>query len=412
MAPALGRNRDFALLWTGQAVSMLGSRVSTLAYPFLILSLGYSPAAAGVVGFIATLPYLLFQLPAGVWVDRVDRKRLMIRCDLVRGGALAILAVSVAVGWAEVWQIAVVAFLEGAMFVVFTAAERSAIANVVPAEQLTDAFSLNEARTRAAGMLGAPLGGFLFGLGRVVPFAFDAVSYLASVVTLLLIKAEFQQAPGAREDRHFRRELTEGLSWLRDYRFFLDSTVSVSLGNLVIRANQLLIIVLATRQGIAPALVGIMLATAGAGGVLGSMVAPWFERALSPRNVVLGSTVAWAVLFPLFTGTTNPFVFGFAWGAAAFVGAVWNVVLGAYQLSVLPDELRGRVSSIGNLFAYGSFAAGSLLSGALISTTGTDGATWILRIAFVAVAVATICDPHIRGHRRQAPLEECAARAM
>ena len=409
MAPALSRNRDFTLLWTGQAISMLGSRVSTLAYPFLVLSLGYSPAAAGAVGFVATLPYLLFQLPAGVWVDRVDRKRLMIRCDLVRGGALGVLAVTVAIGWAEVWQIAAVAFLEGTMFVVFTAAERSAIANVVPAEQLTDAFSLNEARTRAAGLLGAPIGGLLFGLGRVVPFAFDAVSYLASVVTLSLIKAEFQQAPDAREDRHFRRELTEGFGWLREHRFFLDSTVSVSLGNLVVRANQLLVIVLATRHGIAPALVGIMLATAGVGGVLGSMLAPRFERALSPRDVVLGSTVAWAVLFPVFTGTTNPYVFGFAWGAAAFVGAVWNVVLGAYQLSVLPDDLRGRVSSIGNLFGYGSFAVGSLLSGVLISTTGTDGATWILRIAFVAVAAATIWDPHIRGHRREASPSPLAA---
>jgi Transmembrane secretion effector len=139
------------------------------------------------------------------------------------------------------------------------------------------------------------------------------------------------------------------------------------------------------------------------------MLAPRFERALSPRDVVLGSTVAWAVLFPVFTGTTNPYVFGFAWGAAAFVGAVWNVVLGAYQLSVLPDDLRGRVSSIGNLFGYGSFAVGSLLSGALISTTGTDGATWILRIGFVAVAAATIWDPHIRGHRREASPSPVAA---
>jgi predicted MFS family arabinose efflux permease len=390
---------------------MLGSRATTLAYPFLILSLGYSAAAAGAVGFVATLPYLLFQLPAGVWVDRVDRRRLMIGCDVVRCAGVALLALLIAFGWASLWQIAVVAFVEGTMFVVFTAAERSAIANVVPAEQLTDALSLNEARTRAAGLLGAPLGGLLFGLGRVVPFVFDAVSYLASLVTLSLIRSELQ---GPREERehNFRRELVEGFGWLREHRFLLDSTVSVSLGNLVVRASQLLVIVLATRHGIAPALVGIMLATAGLGGVLGSLIAPRFQRACSPRDVVIGASLAWAVLFPLFTGTTNPYVFGFAWGGAALVGAVWNVVLGSYQLSITPDDLRGRVSSIGSLFGYGAFAVGSLVSGALISVVGTGGATWVLRVAIVAVAAATIVDPHIRGHRPDDAVARCASSPM
>lgn len=394
----LRRNRDFTLLWSGQALSMLGSRVSALAYPFLVLSLGHSAAAAGVVGFLATLPNLLFQLPAGVLVDRVDRKRLMIGCDLVRGVALAALATAVVFDRASLWQIAAVAFVEGVMFVLFSTAERSAIANVVGPDELTQAFSLNEARTRAAGLLGQPLGGLLFGLGRVVPFAFDAVSYLASVVTLSLIRAEFQTAAGERE-RHFRREIAEGFAWLRDHRFFLDSTISVSLGNLVVRANQLLVIVLATQNGLPAALVGVMLATAGLGGVLGSLIAPRIERAFSPRDVVIYASIAWAVLFPLFTGTTNPYIFGFAWGASALVGAIWNVVLGSYQLSVLPDDLRGRVSSIGNLFAYGAITLGSLVSGALISLAGTEGATWILRIAIVAVAVVTVCDPYIRGHR-------------
>src|SRR5262245_38654169 len=147
----LGRNRDFVLLWTGQAVSMLGSRVTSIAYPFLVLSLGYTAGDAGLVGFVAALPYLLFQLPAGVLVDRVDRKRLMIVCDVIRGVALASLVVTVVLGTANLAQIAIVAFVEGAMFVVFTAAERSAIANVVEPDQLTAALSMNEARTRAAG---------------------------------------------------------------------------------------------------------------------------------------------------------------------------------------------------------------------------------------------------------------------
>ena len=392
----LGRNRDFVLLWTGQAASMLGSRVTSIAYPFLVLSLGYTAGEAGVVGFIAALPYLLFQLPAGVWVDRVNRKRLMIGCDVVRGVALVSIVVTVVLGTATLVQIAAVAFVEGAMFVVFTAAERSAIANVVEPGQLTAALSMNEARTRAAGLAGQPLGGFLFGLGRALPFLFDAVSYLASVVTLALIKSELQTERGARR-RHFGRELVEGFSWLRRHRFLLDASISVSLGNLIVRANQLLIIVLATEEGIGAGLVGLMLATAGLGGVIGSMVAPRVEGRVGPRAVVIGSSLIWAVLFPLFTGNTNPWVFGFAWGGASFVGAIWNVVVGSYQLSLVPDELRGRVASIGGLMAYGAMALGALLSGVLISTVGTGGATWTLRVAIIAVALATVADPYIRS---------------
>lgn len=392
----LGRNRDFVLLWTGQALSMLGTRMTGIAYPFLVLSLGYSAGAAGLVGFVAALPYLLFQLPAGVWVDRTNRKRLMIGCDVVRGLALASLAATVVLGVATLPQIVAVAFVEGTMFVIFTAAERSALANVVEPEQLTAALSVNEARTRAAGLAGQPLGGLLFGLGRALPFLVDAVSYLASVVTLTLIKSELQTEREARR-RHFGRELVQGFSWLGRHRFLLDASISVSLGNLVVRANQLLIIVLATERGIGAGVVGVMLATAGLGGVLGSLCAPRVQRRLSPRAVVIGSALIWAVLFPLFTGNTNPWVFGIAWGGASFVGAVWNVVVGSYQLSIVPDELRGRVASIGGLMAYGAMALGALLSGALISAAGTEGTTWALRAAIVAVALATVADPYIRS---------------
>jgi MFS family permease len=154
---------------------------------------------------------------------------------------------------------------------------------------------------------------------------------------------------------------------------------------------------LATEQGIGAGLVGLMLATSGLGGVLGSMVAPRVEGRVGPRGVVIASALIWAVLFPLFTGNTNPWVFGFAWGGAAFVGAIWNVVVGSYQLSLVPDELRGRVASIGGLMSYGAMALGALLSGVLISAAGTDGATWTLRVAIVAVALATVADPYIRS---------------
>jgi MFS family permease len=188
----LRRNRDFVLLWTGMAVSVLGSRISSTAYPLLVLALTHSPAKAGLVGFLATLPYLLFQLPAGGLVDRWNRKQTMILCDVGRFAALGSLAIALWLGHLTLAQIGIVAFGEGTLFVFFNLAETGAIRQVVPAEQLPAALAQNEARNRGAGLAGPPLGGLLFGLGRFVPFLVDALSYVVSLAALLLIRAEFQ----------------------------------------------------------------------------------------------------------------------------------------------------------------------------------------------------------------------------
>src|SRR5439155_24233460 len=120
---SLYRNRDFMLLWSGQVVSSIGSRVSMIAFPLLVLSLTGSPAKAGVVGFAASLPFLLFMLPAGGLVDRLDRKRMMIACDMGRALALASIAVVLWIGHLSTWQITAVAFIDGALFIGFSLAE-------------------------------------------------------------------------------------------------------------------------------------------------------------------------------------------------------------------------------------------------------------------------------------------------
>src|SRR6266436_6068416 len=123
MPPPLRRNRDFILLWSGQAVSTIGTRVSSLAYPLLVLALTHSPAKAGIVGFAQALPYMLFYLPAGALVDRWNRKRVMLIADAGRALALGSLALVLAFGSLSLAQIIVVAFVEGSLFVFFSLAE-------------------------------------------------------------------------------------------------------------------------------------------------------------------------------------------------------------------------------------------------------------------------------------------------
>ena len=399
----LHRNRDFVLLWSGQAVSMLGSQVATVAYPLLVLAMTHSPAQAGVVGFAATLPHLLIQLPAGVWLDRWNRKRAMIVADLGRGIVLASIAVAWWAGVLTVVQVGVVAFVEGAMFTLFSAAEPAAVAHVVPDTQLSAALAQNEARTRGASLLGYPLGGLLFAAGRAVPFAFDAVSYLASVVTLRAIRADFQDATPS-ERRSVWAEMLEGLAWLWRQPLLRDSALLVAVSNLLFQAYVLVVIVLAQHQGASPTVVGLILAGAGAGGVAGALVAPAVQRRVSARAVVIGCNWVWAALVPLFAVAPNPLALGLIWAAVAFVGPSWNVVIGTFEILFTPDRLRSRVVSADLVLAFGAIPLGSLAAGLVLSVLSPRASVLVFAGVMLAVAVAATLDPAIR-HAPDLPVE-------
>jgi predicted MFS family arabinose efflux permease len=393
--PPLHRNRDFALLWSGQAVSVLGTQVTTVAYPLLVLAMTHSPAQAGAVGFAATLPHLLFQLPAGVWLDRWNRKRAMIAADVVRGAALASVAVAWWAGGLSVLQVGLVAFVEGSMFTLYSAAEPAAVAHVVPDVQLSTALAQNEARTRGAALLGYPIGGLLFAVGRAVPFAFDAISYLASVLTLRAIRADFQDAAPA-ERRPVWVEMREGLGWLWRQPLLRDSAILVAGSNLLFQAYVLVVIVLAQHRGASSTAVGLILAGAGAGGVAGALVAPAVQRRVSARTVVIGCNWVWAALVPLFAVAPNALALGAIWAAVAFVGPIWNVVIGTFEILLTPDRLRSRVMSAELVLAFGAIPLGSLAAGLVLSVLSPRDSVLVLAGVMLLLAVAATLDPAIR----------------
>jgi predicted MFS family arabinose efflux permease len=392
----LRRNRDFALLWSGMAVSVLGSRISTIAYPLLVLALTDSPARAGFVGFLATLPYLAFQLPAGALVDRWNRKSVMVACDVGRGVALASVVLALWLDAITLAHIMAVAFVEGTLFVFYNLAQSAAVRNIVPLEQLPQALAQNEARERGAVLLGQPVGAILFGVARWVPFLADALSYVASLLTLALIRKEFQ-ADRPRERRRLTAEVWEGVVWLWRQSFLRDTALLVAGSNLLFQALFLIVIVIAREQGASATVIGVMLAGFGLGGVLGSLAAPAIQRGLPMNRVVIGANWVWAVLVPAIAIAPNPYVLGGILALMAFVGPAWNVVVGAYQLAITPDRLLARVSSAETLVAYGAIPLGSLAAGLLLEGLGTVPATLALAAWMLALAVAATASPSIRN---------------
>ncbi|MFJ6841153.1 MFS transporter [Streptomyces griseoluteus] len=390
------RNRDFVLLWQAAAVSGLGSNATSVAYPLLILAATGSPADAGLTGFIALLPQLLFQLPAGAMVDRWNRRRTMIACDVLRGLAVGSVAAALMLHRLSLPHVLAVGFAEGTLTVCFRIAASAAVPNVVHPSQLAAALSRNEARARGAAMLGQPLGGLLFGLGRAVPFLFDAASYLWSLTGLLLIRREFQAERRART-APMRRELTEGVRWLWRQPFLRTTTFLIAGSNLLFQALFLTVIVMARGRHGSSAAIGVMFGVAAVGGVFGSLVAPWVECRLSMRTVVIGANWAWAALVPVLLVVRDPYLIGVVYALMCFVGPVWNVVVSAYQLAVTPDAIQGRVLGAVGLVAFGAIPLGSLFGGQLLAGLGTEATVWVLTAWMVLLAVTAAFSPSVRS---------------
>ncbi|MFI9275598.1 MFS transporter [Kitasatospora sp. NPDC052896] len=387
----LRRNRDFVLLWSGSAFSITGSTASTVAVPLLVLAVTGSAAAAGLAGFVALLPLLVLPVPAGVLVDRCDRKRLMLWCDVVRGLNAASIVLALALGRLTLPQILAVGVVEGSLSVLHDLAAHAAVPNLVPDSRLTEALSLAEARERGATMLGTPLGGLLFGLARALPFLFDAVSYLVSVVTLLLIRKDFQR-PSAVDHEQPREpvlpQLAAGFAWLWRQPFLRTATLAVAGSNLLFRALFLAVLVFSRTLGASPAAVGLLLGVAGAGGLLGSLAASWCQRRLRLRTLVVGANWVWALLALGIALTRDLYLLGALYALMWFVGPIWNVAVATQQLRTTPDHLQGRVLGAGALLSGGALPLGSLAGGLLLQYAGTATTLAVLAGWMVLLAAA------------------------
>src|SRR5712691_9900754 len=172
---SLWRNRDYMLLWSGQALSDIGGAVSGLAFPLLVLAVTHSPAQAGFVAALRALPATLFSLFAGVLVDRWDRKRVMLVCDIGRTLSLASITIAFSFGHLTIWQLYITAFLEGSLMIVFALAKTTAISQVVTPVQLTTAVAQEEFVEGTTALFGPPLAGILYTLGTMLPYSTDAI---------------------------------------------------------------------------------------------------------------------------------------------------------------------------------------------------------------------------------------------
>ena len=394
-APPLRRNRDFLLLWTGAGFAFFALRVGVITYPLLVLVHTGSADQAGLVSFAALLPNLLVQLPAGLMADRFDRRRLMVVCDAGCVVVTGSVAVALFIGPPSLAHLLVAAFVQGSLGVIYQIAERSGARHLVPEEHLSAAMTQNEARSRAAALLGQPVGGGLFALVRAVPFVFMTVSHLISLVLLLSIRKKFQ-AERTGEWQQIFTEIGVGIRWVWREGFLRTVMALIAVSNMIFQGLNLTLMVIIVGGGGSTFLAGVVVALSGVGGMIGALTGSWWIGRLSMRDLVIGGFTAWALLMPPIALTHSPYLLGALVAVSGYAGGLLNVAGAIYTIRVTPDALLGRVNSVATLVGLGPVALGSLAAGFFNEWVGTTRTVVGMSVVMAALAVISMISPDIR----------------
>lgn len=389
------------VLETGQTISTLGTNISQLAFLFLVLALTHSPAQAGFITSARVLPFLVLALPAGAWADRWNRKTVIILCDLGRAFSLASIPIALALGHLTVLQLYINALIEGTLFTLFNIAITASIPRVVPKQQLTQATSIDYVTNQSVSFIGPPLGTFLFGVARGVPFLADAASYLISVFSTFLIKSEFQQQRSPKV-RHLHREVIEGIAFIWKQPILLYQAFAGCGLNFVLSTNVLVLVItlLAQNQHASPVTIGFIFTIASVGGVLGSLVANQVHGKLKFGQVMMGMFWILAILWPLYILAPNPFVLGIITAGIFVVENIGSIVNIGYRLALTPDELQGRVTSVHRLGNNIGALVGPTVAGLLLQYTSIVITVLCFFAVLLVLAISTSLNNAVRTASR------------
>ncbi|HVM58162.1 MAG TPA: MFS transporter [Gaiellaceae bacterium] len=369
------RNPDFLKLWTGQTVSQLGSQVSQLALPLVaVLVLHVSAFYVALLGTVDLLPFLLFALPAGVWIDRIARRPVLIAADAGRAVALASIPLVAAFGSLTIWQLYAVGFVTGTLTVFFDVSYQSYLPSLVGRQHLVEGNAKLELSRSAAQIAGPGLGGALVGaISAPYAIAVDSASFVFSAVSVGLIRRrEPRPEPGPAPS--MRRELIEGLRFVLGDPRWRALTEYVATFNFFTSIAFALYVVYAVRElGLTPGELGLVLALGNVGWLLGALVVQRVRRRLGvgPTLVLSGFLGGAALLLVPLAPQGFPIPFLVASGMIAGLAIVLYNVTGISLIQALtPDRMLGRANASRRWIVWGTIPLGSLVGGALSTAIG------------------------------------------
>jgi MFS family permease len=407
----LWRDGEFLRLWGAQAISELGSRITVLALPLAaILVVHASVLEVALLRTVEVAPLLLFALPAGVWIDRVRRRPLMIAADIGQGLALASIPIAYWTGSVSLVQLYAVAFVVGALALVFDLAYLSFLPSLVPPERLSDGNAKLEATRAGAELVGPTFGGALVGLVTApVAILADAVSFAVSAALVGSIRRS--EPTLAVERRHLLTELAEGVRYVFGQPYLRTLTIWSAAWNLFNAGFMALMIVYLVRGlGLSATTVGWILGLGSLGGLAGAMLSRRVVArfGIGPTIAVSGVLSSLGIFgVPLAPHAfPQPVVVAGEMVATGF-GMLFNVNQLTLRQAITPSRLMGRMNSVVRLMYWGTIPAGAAIGGALASWIGLRPTLWIEAVGATVVMIPLLFSPLYRLRRP----EEVAALA-
>jgi MFS family permease len=379
---------DFRKLWVGDTISQFGTQVSILAIPYIATVLIRASAfEVALLGTIEFLPFLLFTLPAGAWVDRLRRRPILIAGDLLRAGVLLSIPIAWELGVLTIWQLYAVGFITGLGTVFFDVAYQSYLPSLVGRDDLVEGNGKLEASRASAQVIGPGIAGGLISIFSA-PLAIvgDCLSYLASASFVFSIRKhephpdEARKAAG-RAPEPLRTQVAAGLRFVVGNPYLRGIAGATSTSNLFSNLGFAVLPVYLYRQlGLSAATVGVIFGIGAIGSLVGALLA---NRLASMFG--LGRTIIGTIFLGGLAGLLVPIapadfpepwlvasVFGTGFGAVAY-----NINQVSFRQAICPTEMQGRMNATMRFLVWGTIPIGSILGGIVASIVGVHGAIWV-----------------------------------
>jgi MFS family permease len=390
------RERDFALLWTGTTVSLLGDGIYFVAIAWQVYALSDVPTALAVVGVAWTLPTVLLVLVGGAFSDRFERRRLLLAASALEAVAIGMIGVLSVTGALQLWMLLVLVAVYGAGEAFFMPAFEAIVPTLISAEHFPAASALSQfVRPLAVQLIGPAVGGLLVALAGAGPaFLVDSATFTVSIVTVLAMRRAQPVLVAGRSVGSTLGEIGEGFRFVKANPWLWATLMAASLSLLAFYGPFTVLVpfLVKNRLHTGGATFGAIRAAGGVGAIISALA---LSRTGLPRRSVTMMFAAWSLETVLLIGfalATGAWLFaGISLVSGAFATA-GNVVWGTLTMTLVPDELRGRVSSFDWVVSIGLIPLSFAITGPIASAIGTDatligagGLGAVTMIAFLAV---------------------------
>ena len=373
--------------FVASGVSNIGDGMVHAAAPLLTLSLTSDERLIAGVSFSSMIPWLVLSLPAGVYIDRFDRRKLMVVANIIRAILFGIIAISAAVGSLSIWTFMVILIGVGCCEVIFDMSAQAFLPQIVPERLLEKANGrLSSLELITNTFIGLPLGAWAFVVAVGVPFGVDAASFALAAVLVASIRLPKKDAPDASiniQRPTFLADLKKGLAWVFNNRLIRTLAIMLGITNMTAMFGDAIFVKYAAEElGVTGRAYGFLLALTAIGSILGGLLGDRIAKKLGVAQSIIYSYFVFGFVGIIY------FFFPYVWAIAiaaslmGLAGTTWNVVTVSLRQRVIPSELFGRVNSVYRFIGTGSIGIGALIGGQIAYATN-------LRMPFIVAA--TIC---------------------